>query len=214
MSKKLPLSDENSLSGEIPLSDEIPPEVPPTEKIEPAKKTDFDRLPPDHPIHQLARRIWEGTEKFDAFHAIREDGTHLFVDIQRFTNTENLGNLRPHPKIQTGYIGTLPEIGRMSDWAAKASAYNQTKPTNPFFQNDGTHSIFLKNVFFQRVLAMLSAINSVKKAGFADKLQVKRNKENQEIELKTPYPIEKKSLKKYLAEVLSVPPPTLVENPD
>jgi hypothetical protein len=199
MSKKLPLSEEISPEQ---FSGEIPPEA------KTVTETDFDRLPKDHPIHQLARRIWEGTEKFDAFHAVRADGTHLFVDIQRFTNTENLGNLRPHPKIQTGYIGTLPEIGRMSDWAAKASAYNQTKPTNPFFQNDGTHSIFLKNVFFQRVLATLSAINSVKKAGFADKLP-----NNPEKEIKSPYPIEKKSLKKYLAEFVP-PPPIPIEKPD
>jgi hypothetical protein len=166
-------------------------QLPPSEEDAP-QNVPFDALPANHPIHQLARRIWEGETQFDAFHAVRPDGIHLFVDVNRFVGVEKVSRssdpLKPWPKIQTGMLVTTPELGRMSDWLAKASALFG----KALLGYDGSHSLFLKNLLLFRTRASVNACNSDYCAGFSDMLDAETDPGN----VHTPFPIDKDDLKK------------------
>lgn len=166
------------------------------------KKIPFDDLPDDHPIHRLARRIYDGESNFDAFHMIRSDGLHVVVDVQRCADVQAItGNnaswkqLRPWTKIQTGSLASMPELGRASDWYAKAALYS---PNGYYGQeieikkyNDGNHSVLLRLWLYNRLRASIAAHNSEHLAAFSELLP----EGTDPADALTPFPIDVKDLR-------------------
>ena len=98
-------------------------------------------------------------------------------------------DLTPWPKIQTGRIGTMPELGRMSDWLARASTIFSSaaeRAKKLLLMSDGTHSFFLKNLLWMRTMASINACNSDHRAGFSDVLPTGTDPQ----EVATPFPID------------------------